>query len=96
MDAFHTYMSARTRHSMSWLSTFPFVQEVGENKPDEVVFVDVGGGSGHQCLNLRKTFPDLKGRVILQDLEGPIRGRLEHAGVEAMVHDIFKPQPIKG
>ena len=60
------------------------------------MFVDVGGGSGHQCVDLRKAFPDIQGRVIVQDLEYPISTRLEYASVEGMVHDAFKPQPIEG
>lgn len=95
-EAFYKYMEARTRYSKSWLSTYPFLQEIGQSGPDDVVFVDVGGGFGHQCLDLRKTFPDLQGRVVLQDLQYPVDTRLKDAGVEGMVHDAFKPQPIQG
>lgn len=96
LDAFHTYMAIRTRNSRSWLSVYPFGQEINQSGPDDMVFVDVGGGFGHQCLDLRKRYPNLQGRVILQDLEHPIGGRLEYASVEGMVHDAFKTQPIKG
>ncbi|KAF2236503.1 S-adenosyl-L-methionine-dependent methyltransferase [Viridothelium virens] len=96
LDAFHTYMSTRTANAKSWLSVYPFAQEIDESGPSDVVFVDVGGGAGHQCVELRKAFPELQGRVIVQDLEYPINKRLQHPGVEGMVHDAFKKQPVKG
>lgn len=65
------------------------------------VFVDVGGAMGHQCVALRERYPDLEGRVILQDQDfvveqvkaSPLPGL---RGVEVMVHDIFRPQPVIG
>ncbi|CEN60871.1 hypothetical protein ASPCAL07543 [Aspergillus calidoustus] len=44
-----------------------------------------------------KRFPDLPGRVILQDLPSVIEGaQPSPAGVESMGHDFFTPQPVKG
>jgi len=61
-----------------------------------VVYVDVGGGIGHQCKALRDKYPNLKGRVIVQDLGMTIHGKQEFSGVEGMAHDFFHDQPIKG
>lgn len=33
--------------------------------PDDIVFVDVGGGIGQQCALLKKKYPKLLGRVVL-------------------------------
>lgn len=60
------------------------------------VLVDIGGNIGHQCAEFKKRFPRVPGHVILEDLEGPISMALSTPGVENKVHDIFKPQPIKG
>ncbi len=81
----------------SWLDEFNFEQEVASNStPEEVIFVDVGGGIGTQGLNLRTNFPHLRGRVILQDLATPIKQALPVDGMEAMVHDFWTEQPVKG
>jgi len=65
-----------------------------------VTFVDVGGGSGHQCEAIRKAFPHLKGRVLVEDLPFMVnRIDKEHAqtvGFEVVPHDFFQPQPIHG
>ncbi|EPE28200.1 S-adenosyl-L-methionine-dependent methyltransferase [Glarea lozoyensis ATCC 20868] len=64
-----------------------------------VLFVDVGGSIGLQSRTLRRRFPDLPGRVILQDRPEIIqqaKADLASAKVEAEIYDIFTPQPIKG
>ncbi|QDS72572.1 hypothetical protein FKW77_000844 [Venturia effusa] len=69
-------------------------------KADGVTLVDVGGGAGQAIGNIRKTYPNIPGRFILQDLPKSIEslapGRSEELGFEPMVHSFFEPQPIKG
>ncbi|KAH8588166.1 S-adenosyl-L-methionine-dependent methyltransferase [Bisporella sp. PMI_857] len=96
LTAFDIYMSTRSAHLTAWLSVYPFLDEAAGCGTDEVVFVDVGGGIGHQTQALRQRYPDLQGRTIVQDLEHPIQGLVDHEGVEGMVHDFFEEQPIKG
>ena len=62
----------------------------------EVLLVDVGGGRGQALADLRRARPDLRGRLIVQDLPQEVEGRDVIDGVEAMPHDFFTPQPIKG
>jgi demethylsterigmatocystin 6-O-methyltransferase len=94
---FNLWMTASRMGKRSWLDEFNFEQEVASNStPEEVIFVDVGGGIGTQCLNLRTHFPHLKGRVILQDLATPIKQALPVDGMEAMVHDFWTEQPVEG
>jgi len=94
---FATWMTAFHEGQTPWLEIFPFEQELCDGlKPSTPVFVDVGGGVGHQCLALKQKFPNLPGRVILQDLEENIQAALVTEGVENTVHDFFTPQPIKG
>ncbi|TVY80397.1 Demethylsterigmatocystin 6-O-methyltransferase [Lachnellula suecica] len=96
LETFDKYMSTRTAETASWLSVYPLIEEVSNCGMEEVVFVDVGGGIGHQCVALRDKYPDLKGRVIVQDLDHPIAGRIPHPSVKGMVHDFFNEQPVKG
>ncbi|KAF1993495.1 S-adenosyl-L-methionine-dependent methyltransferase [Amniculicola lignicola CBS 123094] len=81
----------------SWLDTFPLAQIIGQNtNNDTVLFVDVGSGLGHQSVEVRERFPDLPGRVIIQDTPQVI-GTVEPSHkIEPQVYDFFKPQPIHG
>lgn len=62
---------------------------------DRAIYVNIGGGIGHQCKQFKEKYPDLNGRVILQDLPPSIAKALPTEGVENMEHDFFEPQPIK-
>lgn len=65
---------------------------------DAVLLVDIGGGSGHDINIFRDQHPGVPGRLILQDLSDVIDACSSSlpAGIEAMSHDFFNPQPIKG
>ncbi|KAE9962613.1 hypothetical protein BLS_000114 [Venturia inaequalis] len=67
---------------------------------DGVTLVDVGGGAGQAIGIIRKAYPNVPGKFILQDLPKSIEslapGRAEKLGFEPMVHNFFEPQPIKG
>lgn len=84
-----------------WLAALPVDDEVAKWQsadPERVLFVDIGGGMGHQCLRLRERYPDAPGRVIVQDMPitiGRIPKPMPH-GVEAMAHTFDDPQPVKG
>jgi O-methyltransferase domain len=79
---------------------FPFATELKCQSEDEVLIVDVGGGKGQALESIRKTFPDLKGRMIVQDLPEVTKDTNNAAhlpsSIEAMPADFFKPQPIRG
>jgi demethylsterigmatocystin 6-O-methyltransferase len=89
----------------NWFDLVDFRQEIlhGHDHTDSSVplFVDVGGAMGQQSIFFRKAYPDLKGRVIVQD-QAQIVSQIEATplpgfdGIEAIAHDFFKPQPIKG
>lgn len=85
-----------------WLDpgNFPVREILGEGastEPDAALLVDVGGGKGHDLVTFKKTYGDLPGRLVLQDLSGAIQqaGSLPE-GIESAVHDFFTPQPVKG
>ena len=60
------------------------------------MFVDVGGGYGHEAAALKKHYPNLPGRFVVQDLPQIVSEIKLEDGVEAMAHDFFTPQPQKG
>ncbi|CAI7676504.1 unnamed protein product [Penicillium palitans] len=59
-------------------------------------FVDVGGGHGHQCIELGKKYPNLLGYLVLQDLPEAVKNLAPIDGVKAEAYDFFQPQPIIG
>ncbi|KAL1967218.1 hypothetical protein VTN77DRAFT_3509 [Rasamsonia byssochlamydoides] len=94
---FNQHMAAR-RHGMpTWLSVYPVEKQAQGWSPEAgPIFVDIGGGIGHQCAEFKAKYPNLPGSVVLQDLPHCIDHALPTPGVQNMVYDIFKPQPIKG
>ena len=77
---------------------FPVEEKLGEgarDHEDAIMFVYIGGGLGHEAVALRKRFPKLPGRFVLQDLPQAVAD-LRLDGVEATVHDFLTPQPLKG
>lgn len=97
---FQQGMTVQGAFGVPWFSGFPFEKELGTFS-GRYVFVDVGGGFGHQCIALKARFPDLEGKLVLEDLPqtlehlpSPIAAQLK--GVEQVGHSFFDPQPIKG
>lgn len=79
---------------------FPFVDKLQIETEEEVLIVDVGGGKGQALESIQKTFPELKGRLIVQDLPEVIKDTNGSAhlppSIETMAADFFKPQPVHG
>ena len=88
----------KTKEALNTLSRIlpPSISSDADRSHSEVLLVDIGGGKGDLLERLRKRRPDLKGRMILQDLPKVIEGRQSKDDVEYMFHDFFTPQPIKG
>lgn len=93
---FNDYMIHRRKGMATWLDVYPLEREVKGWDVGKTVFVDIGGNVGHQCAALKARYPDLPGKVVLQDLPHPISQALDTPGVQNMVHDAFEVQPIQG
>lgn len=91
-------MSVQREGIPPWLNVYPFEKECKELnlKPEDVMFVDVGGNIGHQSRLLKETFPNLPGRVINEDLAITLQGAAPCKGVENITQNFFEPQAIKG
>lgn len=69
---------------------------MAETPTPDVFSVDIGGGTGHQTIDFKKAHPDV-GKLIVQDIAPAIDSIVSPiSGVEGMVTNFFKPQPIKG
>lgn len=102
LPAFFEFMRSQRANQRNWTQSFP-IQTLELSQEDmqsnRVLFVDVGGASGHQCISLRVIHPELSGRIIVQDQERVIARideiELKKHQVEPIVHDFFQPQPVK-
>lgn len=96
---FNIFMTAQREGRAYWLDFYPFEQKLLAEPRDsehDILFVDVGGALGSEIRELRKRYPALKGRMILQDRQQTIDHVSADSGMEAMVHDFFTPQPVTG
>ena len=96
--SFQTYMSAFDEGRTIWTNFFPVEEQIGKGArqdPEAVMFIDIGGGMGHEGLALKKRFPNLPGRFVNQDLPSIVSDQ-KLDGIESMAHDFFTPQPLKG
>lgn len=63
---------------------------------EKFFFVDVGGGHGHQCIQLGRKYPNLLGHLVLQDLPAAVNKLPPIEGVKTEAYDFFEKQPITG
>lgn len=73
MELFLSWMQ-NNRHGLPiFLDTMDIEQELARGSTDStILFVDIGGAMGHQCIAVKQRYPKLRGRIILQDQPGVI------------------------
>ncbi|KAJ5712150.1 hypothetical protein N7488_006306 [Penicillium malachiteum] len=64
------------------------------NHEDAIFLVDIGGNQGHDLGKVHAQYPNLPGRLILQDLP-KILSKVNKPGIECMSYSFLDPQPIK-
>jgi demethylsterigmatocystin 6-O-methyltransferase len=69
LKEFNGWMQHQRLDSSTWMDVYPLDVSSSSNQD---FFVDIGGGVGHMCIALRERFPNLPGRLVLQDLPGTI------------------------
>jgi hypothetical protein len=95
--AFAGFMQAQFSSLPSWLSVLDFDSEISKDAdPSTFVFVDVGGGTGQQCQALCDKFPNLKGKIVIQDRPEVLGKAITGSRVERMSYDYLTEQPLKG
>ena len=96
-DDFNLWMAAFHEGKQLFLDVYPFEEKLCNGaQPEDVLFVDVGGGIGQQCVAFKKRLSHVPGRVINQDLAPVISQASQYDGVEHEEHDFMKDQPVKG
>jgi len=102
MANFNVFMQGLfgTPQRLGWTDWLP-IEDVClkgfDGAKSEYLFVDVAGGKGHECELLLKKFPDLPGKLMLEDLPFVIDDITDLDGrIERVKHDFTTPQPIQG
>jgi demethylsterigmatocystin 6-O-methyltransferase len=80
----------------TWLDAYDMPKHCEGSTDEDVIFVDIAGGIGHQCALLKGKYPELKGKVILEDLPMVTPQAIPTPGVENMGIDMWQGQPVKG
>ncbi|KAI1074274.1 S-adenosyl-L-methionine-dependent methyltransferase [Whalleya microplaca] len=102
MELFLPYMNIQREGRPACFDVLDFEKQLAQGATASTpLFVDIGGSMGAQCVEFRKRYPNLAGRVILQDLPEvvkqvkakPLPGS---ENVEAEAYDFFTPESIKG
>lgn len=89
----------RLQNLMSPPESYNLAERLSGCSEDEYAVVDIGGGMGQALEEIQDRYPSIKGRLLLQDLDGPIeaaKDRLAQRCIETQVHDFFTEQPVKG
>ncbi|PLB37615.1 o-methyltransferase [Aspergillus candidus] len=96
---FNRFMSVCRKGRASWMDFYPAERlfdglDIHESRP---LFVDIGGGLGHDIMEFHGRFPDVPGRLVLQDLPEVLEEAKKRvpSKIELVPHDMFKMQPIK-
>lgn len=90
-------MTVQRQGMPTWLDKYPYLDSLRGLGEDQPLFVDVGGGVGHQSAALRDELPEgVKNAIIVQDQESVISQATPKDGIQHMVHDFWTEQPVKG
>lgn len=92
-------MTVQGASGVPWFTVFPSEKQLSGFEGQHAL-VDVGGGFGHQSAALLGTYPQLKDKLVLQDLPQALEhlppGVVIPDGIKTVPHDFFQEQPIKG
>ncbi|KAL5364121.1 S-adenosyl-L-methionine-dependent methyltransferase [Aspergillus floccosus] len=98
-DTFMSSMQAQVRSTRLASSVYPYAERLATTRPDDspVAIVDVGGSRGELLQELRRDYPSIQGRMIVQDRPQAVSAVTEPPeGIELTAHDMFAEQPVKG
>ncbi|KAF2112724.1 putative hydroxyindole O-methyltransferase [Lophiotrema nucula] len=99
IETFNAHMDFKTL-GKKWFQSTDVSAILNDPSPDpeSVLMIDIGGNAGHDIVDFKKAFPEMKGRLVLQELPAVINSLTADfpKDIEAQEHDMFTPQPIHG
>ena len=99
LEYFNLFMTGQREGRANWLDFYPLKAQIVDGfqgSDDAVILVDVGGAMGHEILAIKEKYPNLPGKLVLQDLPDTVKQVTIIPGMQAMAHDFFTEQPLKG
>ena len=95
LATFNVFMRTQREARANWLDYYPLDEDFKQLSKDKdaVAFVDIGGALGHEIEEVKRKHPNAPGRLILEDVP---HNTDNVTSMEAVGHDFFTPQPIKG
>ena len=99
LNNYNLFMSGHRVGRANWLESFPLEEQIAtafDGGKDGILWVDIGGGRGHEVEAIKERYPYLPGRFILQDLPDTIKQAIPVPGMETVNHNFFMEQPIEG
>lgn len=94
-----TMAMQKTGEETTFVTSYPVSERLSIDDLERVLFVDVGGGVGHQLIKFRERAKELKGKLAVEDLPAVLEEANElPQDVVKVGHDFFQPQPqsVKG
>ena len=93
--AFNAAMSSpRKDRGEDWYNFYP-VEDKLHVAGTETLLVDIGGGIGHEVVAFHARFPELQGRLVVQDITVD-KVKTLPSEIVTTEHDFFTLQPIRG
>jgi hypothetical protein len=94
-NAFNATMALQKQgEEETFVSSYPVSERLSIDDANRVLFVDVGGGVGHQVLKFQARAEGLKGKTVLLDLPAVIaQTNSSPEDVVKVGHDFFQPLP---
>jgi hypothetical protein len=93
-QAFNVVMGiSRMSRGEEWFEFYPVEEKLQQGAKAGPLLVDIGGGLGHDLVNLKQKIPALAGTLVLEDLPAVTAEVDLPEGIEVVGHDFFKPQP---
>lgn len=93
---FNSYMSSRREGKPNWFDVYPVDRLItgATDHPEAIFLVDIGGNQGHDLGHFHTKYPNIPGRLVLEDLP-KIVAKVDRPGIETMGYSFLDPQPIK-
>ena len=100
LQNFSRYMTGYRSGKKAFLDIYPFEERIipDFDSNGQALLVDLGGGTGHDLVDIRAKFSILPGDLILQDLPqviSQIPDSQSDKKFKPLAHDFFQPQPVK-
>ena len=99
IDDFQLQMMGRSAERLPWIEWFPVQERIIDGFEDQegaVLMVDVAGGRGHDLKDFHDKFPQVSGRLILEETPPVLEDMTPIPGIECQPFDLFESQPVRG